>query len=228
MTAIHSIRESCPHLELDLDKGRARAGSISDPAVDAVTLVVDRDSVRGLRLALSASVSTLDGRKSQTPTSITVVTRPEVAEGFRAECDPTEFQKIDLLLCDDGGGADEGIPAPKQIFGSVLVLDNPPNDDTLLQAQKNFERVVIISAYPVYRPGVDAIVAANSRNKFMWPSLYEAFLKRCEDDKFTEEFEKLTAPGSHVYDRAICLRIQGGDGSAERTWSLTTLTPTQF
>lgn len=224
MTTIHPIRESCPYLDLDLDKGRTRASSISDPAVDAVTLVVDRDSIRGLRLALAVSTSSIDGRIAQPPISITVVTRPEIAERFRAECHPTELQKIDLVLCDDGGGADEGIPAPKRAFGSVLVMDNPPNDDALLQAQKNFERVIIISAYPVYRPGVDAIVAANSGNQFMWPSLYEAFLKRCEDDQFAEEFAKLTAPGSLVNDQAICLRIQGGDGSKERSWSLSTLT----
>ena len=45
----------------------------------------------------------------------------------------------------------------------------------LVEFQRRFLSVVIISAYPVFRPGVDAIVASPAANEFLWPTLYDAF-----------------------------------------------------
>ena len=52
--------------------------------------------------------------------------------------------------------------------------------------------MVIISAYPVFRPGVDAIVASPAANDFLWPSLYDAFLStNSNGSAVKEEYSKV-------------------------------------
>lgn len=217
---------------------RPRGGSISHPAVASVTLVVDRDSLRGLRLAIALLASQTG---ADTPygspdegRSITVVTRTEVADKARVELPVDTLENVCTIVYDDGQTDRDAYHAKIVAASSsctsndsVLILDNPPTDSTpeAVDAWQHFGRVIIISAYPVFRPGVDAIVAAPPGNQFMWPSLYEAYLSKSIDKTLPGEFKKAT--DELDVNKALCIKAMSAplltDSNDTRNWAISTI-----
>jgi len=217
---------------------RPRHGSISHPGVASVTLVVDRDSLRGLRLAIALLASQTG---ADTPyvspdegRTITVVTRTEIADKARAELPVEVLEHVCTVVYDDGQ-TDRDTYHAKIVAASsscasndsVLILDNPPTDSTpeAVDAWQHFDRVIIISSYPVFRPGVDAIVAAPPGNQFMWPSLYEAYLSKSIDRTLPGEYKKAT--GELDANKALCIKAMStpllANGNDTRNWAISTI-----
>lgn len=196
-------------------------------------LVVDRDSRRGLDLAIAVLASpggapAFMGRGAP-PTAEPTVGVTVITRDVHLTCDFDSLRAgmtCRLVPLSDGKSEDDQYGSLEHT-GTVaeprgaLILDNPPADQSqeLVGFQQRFLSVVIISAYPVFRPGVDAIVASPADNEFTWPSLYDAFLST-NGSAVKEEYSKVTR--KLVDNSALCLRASSRHATA-RTWSISTM-----
>eukprot|EP00040_Diaphanoeca_grandis_P017301 m.90027 g.90027 ORF g.90027 m.90027 type:complete len:225 (+) comp26358_c0_seq1:595-1269(+) len=151
------------------------------------TLVVDRDSARGIALAFQIIASDENAPEFR---SVTIISRACSLEacncGNYFGVDPSAIRFISANS-DELNLAEMG-PAT----WATLILDNVSGDthEEIAKYEKLFDQVIIVSAYPTYKPDVRTIVASPSTNTFLWASLFEAYMSSTATESFFQQYQQ--------------------------------------
>ena len=218
-----------------------------------VTLVVDRDEKRGLDLALKLAYTdtVLPTRRRADSFASTgsedsaweAVHVPEasvqqhqsVAVVCPMDCDVSAwrdrphltFAEVDEDFDDPDDEAEVLLNVICGIKSDILILYNLTRfHDCIYKLQKTsaFTDVLLVTAYPTYRPGFNTIVASPTPNKFTWSSIYQTMVDAAGTDEeqfsITHSGFNKVAESLREGDVLLC-HYSGGSTGAEPAWTVT-------
>lgn len=176
---------------------------MSDTGGTGITLLVERDS----NAAIEQSLELLNQMNSS---PVLLLSRSTITAPNLTVLDPDEFMKFQREKSWENH--------PLAQTHSALILDNVPHKHQvqLLALEAQFDHAIAIQAYPVPRPNVAQIIVSGTNNKFVWDSLYEAYMGGDEKEKqMFNEFTSSLAPNRYI-------RCLAASGNADVRWTLST------